>query len=311
MSPQYPPPVPGSSRHGSTLLDVDELQRFENLLIFAKSTVEGFYAGKHKSPYRGASSEFADYKQYTPGDELSRLDWRVYGRTRRLYLRQFDEETDMTVYMLVDTSASMRYAGNKRQSKFAIGAKIAASLAYLMMAQGDKAALALFADKLHQYFAPGGTRRHLHKIVTELEKMRPSRSTGLHRAVSECNGLFKKKGRIVIISDFLDDHAALVDSLAQFSHRKFQVLLLQVLDSDELNLPTLSAAKFIDMENAETVQVDTAEVRAHYRARMKQMLEALARVSEMQGVEYRLVDTQRPYLDAIETYIGFRGKNNP
>src|SRR5579871_4849870 len=129
---QEPPPL---------LLNLQELERFENLLVFAKAVVEGYFAGKHKSPYRGSAAEFADYKEYAPGDDLARLDWRVFGRTRRLYLRQFEEETDMTVYLMLDTSGSMRYAGEKRQSKFFLAAKIAAALAYLMMAQSDKAAL--------------------------------------------------------------------------------------------------------------------------------------------------------------------------
>src|SRR6186713_1600934 len=145
-----------SSQPPPLLLNIQELERFENLLVFAQATVEGYYAGKHKSPYRGSAAEFADYKEYTPGDELARLDWRVYGRTRRLYLRQFEEETDMTAYLVVDISGSMRYAGENRTSKYILAAKIAAALAYLMMAQSDKAALVLFANKITQFLAPGG-----------------------------------------------------------------------------------------------------------------------------------------------------------
>jgi uncharacterized protein (DUF58 family) len=296
---QEPPPL---------LLNLQELERFENLLVFAKAIVEGYFAGKHKSPYRGSAAEFADYKEYAPGDELARLDWRVYGRTRRLYLRQFEEETDMTVYLMLDTSGSMRYAGEKRQSKFFLAAKIAAALAYLMMAQSDKASLVLFAQKVTQFFAPGGTRRHLHRIVTELERVRPALTTGIASAVQECNALFKKRGRIVILSDFLDDTDALFDSLAQFVHRKFEILLLQIVDPDELNLPAFNAAKFVDLETAETVQVDPEEIRASYQAHIKEHIDALAKEADMRQIQHRLVDTQRPYLDAIEAYLGFRGK---
>ncbi len=296
---QEPPPL---------LLNLQELERFENLLVFAKAVVEGYFAGKHKSPYRGSAAEFADYKEYAPGDELARLDWRVYGRTRRLYLRQFEEETDMTVYLMLDTSGSMRYAGEKRQSKFFLAAKIAAALAYLMMAQSDKASLVLFAQKVTQFFAPGGTRRHLHRIVTELERVRPALTTGIAGAVQECNALFKKRGRIVILSDFLDDTDALFDALAQFVHRKFEILLLQIVDPDELNLPAFNAAKFVDLETAETVQVDPEEIRASYQAHIKAHIDALAKEADMRQIQHRLVDTQRPYLDAIEAYLGFRGK---
>jgi uncharacterized protein (DUF58 family) len=291
------------------LLNLQELERFENLLVFAKAVVEGYFAGKHKSPYRGSAAEFADYKEYTPGDEIARLDWRVYGRTRRLYLRQFEEETDMTVYLMLDTSGSMRYAGEKRQSKFFLASKIAAALAYLMMAQNDKAALALFAQKVTNYLAPGGTRRHLHRIVTELERIRPALSTGIAGAVQECAALFKKRGRIVILSDFLDDTGALFDALAQFVHRKFEILLLQIVDPDELNLPAFNAAKFVDLETAEMVQVDPEEIRASYQAHMQRLIDDLAREADLRQIQHKLVDTRRPYLDAIEAYLGFRGRN--
>lgn len=303
LQARRPPPPP------PLLLNIQELERFENLLVFARATVEGYYAGKHKSPYRGSAAEFADYKEYAPGDDLARLDWRVYGRTRRLYLRQFEEETDMTAYLLVDISASMRYAGEKRPSKYILAAKIAAALAYLMMAQSDKAALVLFAHKVTQFLAPGGTRRHLHRIVTELERVRPAQSTGMAKAVQECVPLFKKRGRIVILSDFLDDTTALFDALAQFVHRKFEILLLQVVDPDELNLPVFNAAKFVDLETSETVQVDPEEIRAAYQAHMEKMVTDLAREADMRQIQHRLIDTRRPYLDAIEAYLGFRGGN--
>jgi uncharacterized protein (DUF58 family) len=326
MSSPTPPPLPQSTGTSAglsllqlrrqaratappVLLNLEELERFENLLLFAKAVVEGYFSGKHKSPYRGSAAEFADYKEYTPGDELSRLDWRVYGRTRRLYLRQFEEETDMTVYLMVDISGSMRYAGEKRSSKYLLAAKIAAALAYLMMAQSDKAALVLFAQKVTQFLAPGGTRRHLHRLVTELERVRPALTTGIANAVQECNTLFKKRGRIVILSDFLDDTGALFDALAQFVHRKFEILLLQIVDPDELNLPAFNAAKFIDLETAETVQVDPEEIRASYQAHIRQHIDALAREADLRRIQHRLVDTQRPYLDAIEAYLGFRGRN--
>ncbi|MDB6125953.1 MAG: hypothetical protein JWQ71_4946 [Pedosphaera sp.] len=291
------------------LLTVEELERFKNLLVFAQATVEGYYSGKHKSPFRGSSSEFADYKEYVAGDDISHLDWRAYGRSRRLYLRQFEEETDMVAYLLVDTSASMRYAGEKRQPKFFLAAKIAAALAYLMIKQGDKASLVLFAEKVNQFLPPGGTRRHLHRMVTELERVKPASTTGIAQALGECNGIFKKRGRIVVLSDFLDDNEQLLEALGQFVHRKFEVLLLQVVDPDELHLPNFTMAKFVDMETNEQVQVDPEEIRASYREKMKQNIEGLAREADLRQIQHTLVDTRNPYLTAIEAYLGFRGAN--
>jgi uncharacterized protein (DUF58 family) len=301
-------PLPFGAQSRS-LLTVEELERFKNLLVFAKSTVEGYYAGKHKSPFRGSSAEFADYKEYVAGDDVARLDWRAYGRSRRLYVRQFEEETDMVAYLLVDTSASMRYAGEKRQPKYFLAAKIAAALAYLMIKQGDKASLVLFADKVNQFLPPGGTRRHLHRLVTDLEQVRPAATTGIAQAISECHAIFKKRGRIVVLSDFLDDTGELFEALGQFLHRKYEILLLQVVDPDELNLPDFTVAKFVDMETDEQVQVDPEEIRASYRENMRRIIDELAREADLRQISHTMVDTRNPYLDAIEAYLGFRGAN--
>lgn len=215
----------------------------------------------------------------------------------------------MVVYLMVDTSGSMRYAGEKRPSKYILAARVAAALAYLMLSQGDKAALALFAQTLTSFVPAGGTRRHLHRIVTELEQVRPAMTTGIASALGQSNALFKKRGRIVILSDFLGDTGQLFDALSQFVHRKFEILLLQVLDPDELHLPSVRAAKFVDLETAEEVQVDAEEIRAEYRARMEQLVGEIGREADLRQIQHRVIDTSRPYLDAIEAYLGFRGKN--
>jgi uncharacterized protein (DUF58 family) len=300
-----PPPLIRSS----SLLTPHELERFKNLLMFAKSTVEGFFAGKHKSPYRGSSVEFTDYKDYVPGDEVNRIDWRAYGRTRRLFVRQYEAETDMVLYVLVDISASMSYAGTGRQSKYVIAAKLAAALSYLIIHQGDKAALGLFAESLKHYTPHGGTRRHLFNLVNELERVIPSSGTGFAQALHQSNPLFKKRGRIVILSDFWADQAELLDALSQFLHRKFEILLLHILDPDELALPQANAARFRDMETHEEVQVELDEIRQAYRENVKERIDSLAREASLRGMSHGIVNTENPYLDALEAYLGFRGRN--
>jgi uncharacterized protein (DUF58 family) len=296
-----------SSPASGELLTLAELERFKNLLVFARTTVEGYFAGKHKSPYRGSSSEFADYKEYVPGDAVARIDWRAYGRSRKLFVRQYQEETDMVVYLLVDTSGSMRYAGARRQSKFFLAAKIAAALSYLVIHQGDQASLGLFSDRLHEFLGPGGTRRHMHRIVSELERIKPASTTGICRALEECNGVFKKRGRLVVVSDFLDDSDRLFEALGQFLHRRFEILLLHIVDPDELHLPPANVARFVDLETGEQVQVDPDEIRAAYQENMKRSVDALGREASLHQMHYSLVDTRNPCLQAIESYLGFRG----
>ncbi len=319
QSADQPPPLPGLKPPAAkpakqvtkaaprSLLTLEELERFKNLLVFAQVTVEGYFAGKHRSPYRGSSAEFADYKEYVAGDDLGRIDWRAYGRTKKLYIRQYEDETDMVVYLLVDTSASMRYAGGGRQMKYQLAAKVAAALAYLVMNQGDKVSLGLFSDRLNNYLTPGGTRRHLHKLVTSLECVQPQAGTGIVQALTECGPVFRKRGKLVILSDFLTDREALFDALGQYVHRRFEVLLLHVLDPDELHLPAQNLARFIDLETGQEVEVDPEEIRAHYQVHRQQALESMAREANLRRITHRLVDTRRPYLDAIEAYLGFRG----
>jgi uncharacterized protein (DUF58 family) len=215
----------------------------------------------------------------------------------------------MVVYLLVDVSASMNYAGTGRQSKYRLAAKVAAALAYLMIHQGDKAALVTFAQTLSRFLPPGGTRRHLHNLVAELEGVEPASTTGIAQALHECNPLFKKRGRIVILSDFWDEPAECFDALSQFLHRKFEILLLQVVHPDELDLPAVQAARFEDMETSEQVEVEPEEIRAAYRETARQRIETISREANNRRISHALVNTERPYLDAIEAYMGFRGRD--
>jgi len=292
-----------------SLLSPAELERFGNLLVFARSMVEGYFVGKHKSPYRGSSVEFTDYKEYVPGDDIKRIDWRAYGRSRRLFVRQYEAETDMVIYLLLDISASMSYSGTGRESKYVLAAKIAAALSYLMIHQGDKAALVLFAETMKRFLPPGGTRSHLHNLVADLESVVPASTTGIANALIECNSLFKKRGRLIVLSDFWDDTDKTFEALSRFLHRKFEILLLQIVHPHELDLPGVHAARFHDMETHEEVEVEPEEIRAAYRESARQRAETLAREAHNRHISYAMVHTNRPYLDAIEAYLGFRGRN--
>lgn len=301
MSPRLtPPPI---------LLSPAELERFGNLLLFARATVEGHFAGRHKSPFRGSSVEFSDYKQYVPGDDPKRIDWRCYGRSRRLYVRQFEAETDMVIYLLVDISASMNYKGESRYSKYVVAARVAAALAYLMIAQGDKAALGLFADTLKSFQPPGGTRTHLHNLVAMLEGVAPASTTGIAKALAEGNSLFKRRGLLVVLSDFWDNPDETFDALSRFLHRKFEILLLQIVHPHELDLPAVNAARFQDLETPDQVEVEPEEIRAAYQEVMRQRIDRFAHEANLRRINHALVHTDRPYLEAIEAYLGFRGAN--
>lgn len=305
-----PPPLPQKNLFTSQYLNPAELARFENLMVFARTLVEGWFAGCHKSPHFGFSAEFVEHKPYTHGDDIEHIDWRVYARTKKLYTRKYLEETDMTVHLLVDASPSMDYTGPKRERKYSRVARIAAALAYLMIRQGDKAAMGLFADGMIGQTPAGGTKRHVHRLLQMLE--RPpvqGKRTNIPRALQQAAAHMRKRARIVILSDFLGtDVDAMFDGLGQFLHRGFEVMILQVLDPDELDLPSVNVARFRDMETNQEVQVEPEEIRAAYQRELQNFTDGIRKHALRRRITYEMVSTQAPYLDAIEAYMGFRRK---
>jgi uncharacterized protein (DUF58 family) len=298
--PSRPPP--------SNLLKPEELDRFKSLLVFARTTVDGFFAGKHKSNDYGASGEFAEFKQYSHGESVQDIDWRVYARSRDLVIRSYKEETDMVVHLVVDMSSSMRYVGAGMEGKFLRSARIAAALAYLMIHQGDKVSLTLFSDRLQCFLPPSGTRKQLYEITRELESRiaRHQGTTEISASLQQCGALFNKRGRIVIISDFLGDMEKTFDALGQFVHRKFDILLLQVIDPDELDLPNVSIARFVDMETGEEVQVEPDAIRKAYKRNMDAIIDYIETRALRNRIHHSILKTKHPYLNAIEAYLGFR-----
>ena len=294
------------------MLKPADLDPLKNLILFAQLVVEGWFSGKHRSVDFGTNAEFAEFTRYVPGDPVGDIDWRAYARNRQLVIRRHREEKDMTGYLVMDVSGSMGYGVEGRDSKQLRAARIAASLAYMMQRQGDKSALALFRDDLAGHVPPGATRRHLHDMVSLLERSLNASvgTTTAHSALDRCIPIFKKRGSVVVISDFFTDLDKFFDAIAQFQHRRFDILLLHVVDPDELNLPNVPLARFIDMETGEGMQVAPDEVRAAYQKEMTEMTARLEDESLRRGIDYRVLNTEEPYIEAIEAWLGLRGKAN-
>ena len=297
-----------SQQDESNLLRIEELHRYRNLLVFAQAVVEGYFSGRHKSADFGSNAEFAEHKGYVVGDSIADIDWRVFARTRELFIRKYNEETDMVVHLIIDVSASMNYLGSGLEKKIIRAARIAAALAYLMIRQGDKVSLTVINDRIQRHVPAGGTRRHLHELITTLEHYsQTSRgTTRLADGLQQCVPLLKKRGRIVLVSDFFDDSETLFESLDSFAHRGFDVLLLHLLDRDEVDLPDVHIAKFVDAETGEEVQVEPAEIRGAYRANMARFQDDLQSTAIEHRMRYSALRTENPYLDAIESYLGLR-----
>jgi uncharacterized protein (DUF58 family) len=293
------------------LLDQGEMERFRNLITFAKTAVESRFQGRHKSPDLGGGGEFAEYLAYEPGRPVQDIDWHIFARSRKLVIRRYRQETDMDVHLIVDSSGSMAYHGSNREAKGLRAARIAAALAFLMLKQGDKASLTLFADRVLDHHPSGGTRRHLVTMLRSL--VRPAHEatgkTDFPSAIASCQSLFRRRGRLVILSDLMgSDPEEVFNALAPFVHRGFEILLMLVLDPDEMTLPDAPLARFVDMETGEAVEVEPSEIRRDYKRHIESKISELSANAARHRIDFISLSTADPYREAIESYLGFRLK---
>ena len=312
-----PPPLPDAAKtrippvkFSNNLLKPGELDGYGNLLLFAESVVKGFFSGKHRSLDFGSNAEFAEYKAYQPGDPVAHVDWKVFARSRKLMVRKHRDEKEMTAWLLVDVSGSMSYQAQGRESKGLRAARIAAALATLMQRQGDKFSLTLFNQTIGAHRPPGSTRRHLMDCLSTLENRlkRPSGRTNAHEALDLCAPLFRHRGSLIVISDFFTEPDAFFKALSQFQHRGFEVLLLHVIDPDERLLPDVPMAQFTDLETGIRVEATPDEIRTAYRREMDAMMERMQTECTRRGIAWHLLRTEDPWKDALEAWLGLRGK---
>lgn len=302
-----PPPLrPRVWRH----LTPRDLRKFKNLLFVARTIVEGAYAGRHKSPFRGSSPEFVEYRSYNPGDALETIDWKAFARTDRYYVRLTEKETDMDGHLLLDCSGSMAFQPppprGRREltvSKMDYAATLAAALAYLLIKQGDKVSLTLFDHRIRQHVPAGGTFPHLCRMLNELERQKPGGRTDPAEALKRCGPLLKRRGLLLVVSDFYGEPEAIFRALNPFRHRRFDVMLFHVLHEQEVNLPDWPHMRFEDAETGETLTCNPADLRAGYTARLEAHRDALRRHAAARRIDYHFVHTGQPYDQVLHQYL--------
>jgi uncharacterized protein (DUF58 family) len=288
-------------------LDPAILSRLATLELRARTVVEGFLSGLHRSPFRGFSVEFAEYRQYMPGDALSTIDWRVYARTDRYYVKKFEEETNLECRVLLDVSRSMAY-GSGGVSKLDYGRYLAASLAYLMQHQRDAVGLAAFDHRLVSMLPPSLRPGHLRAILSTLDTLVAGERTGVAKPFNQLAESLSKRGLVVVISDLLDDPVDVIDGLKHFRFRGTDVIVFHVLDHDELVFPFTAPARFVDAETADEVSVVPGAVREDYLAEMRALIERYTRELRVAGVDYCLLDTSQPLDHALLAYLHARSR---
>lgn len=219
--------------------DPSELRKYAGLTLLARGIVEGFLSGVHRSPFKGFSVEFSEHREYTPGDEIRHIDWRAFGKTDRYYVKEFEEETNLKAYLLVDASGSMAYRGNpKLPSKFEYAQRVAASLAFLMLHQLDAVGLITHDTKVRSLIAPKASPKHLLNVLRALENTKPGGETSMAPLWHELAGRYlKRRGLVIILSDFFDDLDALTRAMRHLRHRHHEIILFHVLSPDEIEFP--------------------------------------------------------------------------
>lgn len=275
--------------------DIRKLRTFE---FAPRALVEGFLAGRHRSTSRGASVEFRDYRQYVPGDDLALVDWRVFARTDRHYLRTYEQETHLDCHIFLDSSASMGFG--KRLTKLEYASFFAAALTFLVLRHSDRVSLQLFDEGIRHYFPPGSTTGHLHRLLTALERNRPGGRTSVAAALKRAFPLLPRKGTLIVISDFFDDPAAIFQALSPYLHRGFRIHLFHILTPEEVELDAQGLLAFEDMETGRRVIAHAGGLRTAWRERLQAHVRALREMAARRQVDYLFARTDTHYFRLFE-----------
>jgi uncharacterized protein (DUF58 family) len=282
----------------SSLLDPAALMSIRNLELRARTVVEGFWHGLHRSPYHGFSVEFTEYRPYTPGDDPRYLDWKLAGRTDRYYIKKFEDETNLRCHLLVDLSRSMSF-GSRGYSKADYARTLAATLGWFLTQQGDATGLLTFDGAMREYLPARHRRGHLRQLMLALEKPTEGRSTDLTAPLRRIVELVHKRGMIVLISDLLAPIDRLAGSLGLLTASGHEVIIFQVLDPAELNFDFQTAARFEDLETGRDVFLEPTLARANYVQRFSAHLEALRETCQGLGI----MQVQAPSTHPLETVL--------
>jgi uncharacterized protein (DUF58 family) len=298
------------SRHrqvASSFLSPETLARLGSLELKARTIVEGFLNGLHRSPFRGFSVEFAEYRQYLPGDDLATLDWKVFARTDRHFIKKYEEETNLDCHLLLDVSASMGY-GSGAITKLEYGSYLAAALAYLMHRQRDAVGLIAFDNQIRTMLPPSARGSQLSALLVMLDRLKLGTHTDVAKPLNDLAEAIHKRGLVVLISDLLDDVGRTLEGLKHFRYRGTEVIVFQVLDPAEVQFPFQHAARFRDVETSDEVHAFPEAVREQYLQALSTLQERYRRDLRLAGIDYVPLDTSVPLESALMAYLMTRRK---
>lgn len=284
------------------------ISKLNSLELKARLVVEGFMVGLHKSPYHGFSVEFSEHRAYMQGDNLKDVDWKVFGKTEKYFIKQYEEETNLRSYIFLDTSNSMAYSSEKNISKLNYSITLAAALSYLMIHQQDAVGLTLYSEKINKFLPPKSSRAYLQEILKSLINVIPSEKTNTAESLSEGAEKLKRRGLVVIISDFFDDINSVLKALKHFSYKKNEVIVFQILDPMEKTFSFGKDAIFKDLETGDELATQPYQIQKAYREAMNEFTNKIKSECLNSNIDYNLIETSDPYDKALLRYIQKREK---
>lgn len=295
--------------HVSDVITAQDIGKFKNLQVLARQVVEGFCSGLHRSPHKGFSVEFKEHRSYVPGDDIRSIDWKLFGKTDRLFIREYEEETNLRCTILLDSSGSMSYRGSRAGgvTKHQYAVATAASLAYLMLQQQDSVGLVTFDRAIRNYIPPRAQPRHLLPIVNELQKQRPQYETELADVFKSIAAKIHRRGLVIILSDLFGDVDKLLKSFARLRHANHEIIVFQIFDPDELDFPFRQWTQFACLEqDSNRHLVDPAQVRKSYLEKLEEFRNQLSNGCNRHRINLVPMTTDQPFAETLATYLALR-----
>ena len=283
-------------------LKPEVLARVARFDLKAKFLIEGFFSGLHRSPFKGFSAEFSDHRRYVPGDDIKDLDWKVYARTNKYYVKRFEAETNMECHLVVDASASMGY-GSGELTKLEYATYIAAALAFLVVSQQDTVGLITFDDAIRAVLRPRSKRKHIIRILKVLNDTKPGRQGKVSELLHAVAGILDKRGLIVVMSDLLDDPEEVLEAFAHLRYDGHDIIVFHILDEAEAKFPFADARRFRDVETGETIVTDAASVKAGYLEALGEFIELYRSELLKRNIDFFNIDTSTSFDKALMRYL--------
>lgn len=298
----------------SSFADPDLLRRVQALELRAREVAEGVLLGIHHAPSRGRSIEFAEHKEYTPGDDIKRIDWKVFGKSDRYYVKEFEDDTNINSAIMLDLSASMDYrsktardsGGEPVPAKLDHARVMACALAYLLLNQSDAVGAGFFADKLLEFLPPRARKAHFHEISRKAAAAVTQKGTDIPAALSGLASMLRGRALVIIFSDFLDEPGPLFKAIRLLRGRRHELAIFHVLDPDEIEFPFDRLTVFEDMEGPERLLADPRSIRDEYRRHFSAFLEEFGRQCAGHGIDYRLARTDQDPADILTSWLAMR-----